>query len=570
MIFGWPQEKLHVGGSHPERLSLFLHDLPRHLAAQRRHVALEAPNTRLARITANNFFDPILRKRDETACQSVILLLLGNQELLGDLDFFFLRIAGDRDHLHTIEERTRNIMHCVGCHHPEHMGQIKGQFDIVIAERVILLGVENLEQGGAWIASEIRAHLVDFIQQENRVLRPDGLHPLDNPSGQRPHISTPVSPNLRFIAHATERYADKLALHGTSDRAGQGSLANTRRPNKAQNRPLHRFRQLADGQIFQNAFFDFFQPIMVFFQILLGNVDVQPIRSFVAPGKPEQPVKVGADHTAFRRHRRHLFQSFDLLGDFLRNLFRQFLVLHLLPVFLDFGSSLIFLTQLLLDRLHLLAQKVFFLRFFHLFAHTAADFLFYFENFHFPVDDFHEKVQAGTDVDSRQQFLLVLQFQRQMAQDQITEPVGVIYSHHRGNSFRRDFLAQFRPLFELMRQHTGLCFKLRGFAHHDILELLHLDLKKRIFLHIPDDPGPVEAFHQNAHSAAGELQKLFNLGHRPCLIDICGRRCVVLRIPLRGKHDQTVLHHDLLQRIDRLFPTNVQMDDHVRKYQYAT
>ena len=190
---------------------------------------------------------------------------------------------------------------------------------------------------------------------------------------------------------------------------------------------------------------------MVFFHDFFGNIDIEPVVCNRRPRQPQQPIQIGTDYTAFRRHRRHLFQPFDFFGDFFGHVLGQVLLTHLLPILFDFGCTVIFFAQLLLDRFHLLAQKVFFLSLFHLFADTPADFLFDLENFHFTVNNFRQQVEALPNVDCRQQFLLIFQFQRHVAENQVGQAIGIIDQKHRGNRLRRHFFAQFRPLFKLMR-----------------------------------------------------------------------------------------------------------------------
>ena len=216
----------------------------------------------------------------------------------------------------------------------------------------------------------------------------------------------------------------------------------------------------------------------------------------------------------------------------------------------------------------MLPQEIFFLGLFHLFADPAADFFLDLENLHLAVDDICQQPETLLDVDRRQQLLLVLQFQGKMSQDQIAEPVGIFDGHDRDERFRRNLLAQLRPLLELTRQHPGLRFQFRRLLPSELVEFFDFDFEIRVFFHIPLDPGPVQALHQHAHRTAGQLQQLLDLGDRPRLIDVVGTRFVVLGVALRRQHDQAILHHDLLQRIDGLLAANIQMNDHIGKDQY--
>ena len=71
------------------------------------------------------------------------LTLLGQQVPLRDLHLLLVRVAGDFNDLHAVEQRARNGVERVGRHDEHHAAQIDGNFKIVIAEGVVLLAVEH-------------------------------------------------------------------------------------------------------------------------------------------------------------------------------------------------------------------------------------------------------------------------------------------------------------------------------------------------------------------------------------------------------------------------------------------
>ena len=237
-----------------------------------------------------------------------------------------------------------------------------------------------------------------------------------------------------------------------------------------------------------------------------------------------------------------------------------------MPIFFHFGSPIIFFTQFLLNRFHLLAQEIFLLGLLHLLADPTADFLFNFQDFHFTADDFGQQIQTLPDVHRRQQFLFVFQLQRHMAKNHIGQPVRIFDQHHRGNRFRRHFFAQLAPLFKLMRQHPGLGSQFRRLANHHVFELLDFHLEIGFFTNKPCHFGPVQSFDQHPHRAARQFQKLLDFCHGSRLIDIAGLRFVVLGILLCGQHDHPILHHHLFERVNRFFAPHIQVDNHVREH----
>ena len=80
----------------------------------------------------------------------------------------------------------------------------------MIGERVVLRGVQHLQQRTGRIALIRHPQLVYLVQQEDRILSPSLLHPLDDAPWHRPHVGTPVTTNVRLVARATQGDADVL------------------------------------------------------------------------------------------------------------------------------------------------------------------------------------------------------------------------------------------------------------------------------------------------------------------------------------------------------------------------
>ncbi|MNT14333.1 hypothetical protein D3C72_1493340 [compost metagenome] len=93
---------------------------------------------------------------------------LRQQVTLGDFALFVFGVAGDADHFHTVHQGTRNVQR-VGRGHEHHVGQVVFHFKIVVHEGGVLFRIENLQQCGRRIATEIHAHLVDLVEQEERI-----------------------------------------------------------------------------------------------------------------------------------------------------------------------------------------------------------------------------------------------------------------------------------------------------------------------------------------------------------------------------------------------------------------
>ena len=130
--------------------------------------------------------------------------------------------------------------------------------------------IEHFHQRRRRIAAEIHGHLVHFVQHEHRIDGAGLAHHLDDLAGQRADIGAAMAANFRFVAHAAKRNAHELAARGAADGHGQRSLAHARRPEEAENRALGILHQLAHGEIFEDAFLDLFEAVVVFGKDLLG------------------------------------------------------------------------------------------------------------------------------------------------------------------------------------------------------------------------------------------------------------------------------------------------------------
>ena len=147
----------------------FFGHLHRHLAAHRRDLAFEVAKTRLAGVAGDQPLQGRGGERQSMVGESVLLDLTRNQVTAGDLELFLFGVAGEVDHLHPVEEGGLDRLRDVAGGDKEHLREIVDNSQVVIAEGVVLLGVENLEEGGRRISPDVRTELVDLVEHEDRV-----------------------------------------------------------------------------------------------------------------------------------------------------------------------------------------------------------------------------------------------------------------------------------------------------------------------------------------------------------------------------------------------------------------
>ena len=159
---------------------------------------------------------------------------------------------------------------------------------------MILFRVEHLQQCGGRITPEVHSHLVHFVKQEQRVLHRHLGHILQNLARHGADIGAAVTANFRLVAHAAKRHAHKFAVGRTRDRLPQRSLAHAGRADQAQDRRLHLVHTLLHRQIFNDAFFDLFQPIVVGFQHFFRSLQVSANLGFLFPRQSYQHINIVA------------------------------------------------------------------------------------------------------------------------------------------------------------------------------------------------------------------------------------------------------------------------------------
>ncbi len=191
--------------------------LGRDLAQQSCDGPLQVADARLARVLAGQLAQRALVEGDLGLLQTRPLQLTRQQVVAGDDDLLVLGVAVQPDQFHTVEQRLRDGLQDVGRRQEHHVAQVQLHFQVVVPEGVVLRRVQDLQEGGRGVAAEVRAHLVDLVEQDHRVHRPGLLDGAHDTAGQRADVRTPVAADLGLVPHAAEGDPDELAAHGVGD-----------------------------------------------------------------------------------------------------------------------------------------------------------------------------------------------------------------------------------------------------------------------------------------------------------------------------------------------------------------
>jgi hypothetical protein len=240
---------------------------------------------------------------------------------------------------------------------------------------MVLLRVEHLEQRRRRVAAEVHAELVDLVEQEQGIPRADLRQALQHLARHRADVGAAVAADLGLVANAAERHADELAPGRARDALAERGLADSRRPDQAQDRRLHLVDALLHREVLEDAVLDLVEAVVVLVEHLRRERQVLLDLGLLRPRQVDQRVDVVADDRRLGRHRRHELQLLELgvglLLGLLRHLGGDDLLLELLHVGAFFAVA-----ELLLDRLDLLVEVVLALALLHLALDAAADALF--------------------------------------------------------------------------------------------------------------------------------------------------------------------------------------------------
>ena len=229
------------------------------------------------------------------------------------LRLLVLGVAGQPDHFHAVEQRRRDVQ-AVRSADEHHLGQVEVDLEVVIVERRVLLRVEHFEQRRGRIAAEVHRHLVDFVEQEQRIADAGPRHVLHDLAGHRADVGAAMAADLGLVAHAAERHARRTC--GWSRARCSGRATSCRRPGGPTRHrigPLQRLHALLHGEVLDDALLDLVEPEVVFVQHAARRRRCRActlVRFF--HGHLDQPVDVVADDGRLGRHRRHELELAEL------------------------------------------------------------------------------------------------------------------------------------------------------------------------------------------------------------------------------------------------------------------
>ena len=129
-----------------------LNDTSRRLARNGRHLTFQVAHSGLAGIAGDNLAHDRLRDFKLFGQQTVLPQHFRQDVAHPDVDFLLQHIARKLDHIHAVQQRTRDLIAHIGGADEKHMREVKRHFQVVIGKSVVLFRVKCLQQGRRWIA----------------------------------------------------------------------------------------------------------------------------------------------------------------------------------------------------------------------------------------------------------------------------------------------------------------------------------------------------------------------------------------------------------------------------------
>ena len=205
------------------------------------------------------------------------LELLRQEVALRDPELLVLGVARERDHVHAVEQRPRDRVERVRGADEEHLREVERQVEVVVAERRVLLRVEHLEHRARRVAAPVGAHLVDLVDQHQRVRRLGVAQRADDRAGHRADVGAAVAADLGLVAHAADRHAHELAAERVRDRVPERGLADARRADEAEDLARDLVAQLRDREVLDDPVLHLLEVEVVVVEHLARVVEVEVV-----------------------------------------------------------------------------------------------------------------------------------------------------------------------------------------------------------------------------------------------------------------------------------------------------
>ena len=316
-----------------------------------------------------------------------------------------------------------------------------------------------------------------------------------------------------LVAHASERDADELPAERLRDRTRQRRLSDAGRADETENRTLDVGVQLPDREVFEDAVLSLLESGMVGIQHVLGLWEINDLVGPFRPGQGHQPVEICARHRVLGGSDGHLRQTIELAQRLLLHQLGHASGLDLLQELLRLLGLIVALAELLLNRLHLLAEEVLALVLPDFGLHLRLNFRSELQYFQLLDEDAIQIVHPRADVERFEHFLLDGgRNRRQRRGNEVGEPSRLGDVHRERLQIVREERRQRHDLLEVRldvpRQRVD-------FEPVGVLEILVRGADPRTQVRLGGDNllelQPGQTLDDQAEASIGKLEHLVNV-----------------------------------------------------------
>ncbi len=210
---------LQVGLVDHDRRRLAFGDALRGLARDLAELTLERTHTGLSGPPRDDRVERRVGDVELVVAQPGLLPLAREQVVLRDRDLLVLGVTVELHDLHAVEQRAGDRLELVRRREEQHVGEIEVELEVVVAERVVLRGIEHLQQRGRGVtAPSAGLQLVDLVDEQRPGSSARFGQRADDATGPRTDVRTPVTADLGLVAHTTDGDPHERAAEGARDR----------------------------------------------------------------------------------------------------------------------------------------------------------------------------------------------------------------------------------------------------------------------------------------------------------------------------------------------------------------
>ena len=136
--------------------------------------------------------------------QTAFFKTLWNKIFLCNFVFFLINVAAKLNNFGTVKKRRRYRVQSICCKNKKYIRNIKWQVKVSVAERSILLRVQNFKESRSRVAPEVASYLVYLVKEEQRIVRAALRDAVDDSARNGAYVCAPVTSDLGLVPYSAQ------------------------------------------------------------------------------------------------------------------------------------------------------------------------------------------------------------------------------------------------------------------------------------------------------------------------------------------------------------------------------